>query len=67
MNAAQELKLGSVAEALLQVCMHSHGHRAQVATRLRQHGAVPPPTGLHQLAHEPTRGGLAFVRHATGA
>jgi uncharacterized damage-inducible protein DinB len=34
----------SVAEALLQVCMHSHGHRAQVATRLRQHGAVPPPT-----------------------
>jgi len=34
----------SVAEALLQVCMHSHGHRAQVAKRLREHGAVPPTT-----------------------
>jgi uncharacterized damage-inducible protein DinB len=34
----------SVTEAWLQVCMHSHGHRAQVAKRLRQHGAVPPPT-----------------------
>ena len=34
----------SVAEALLQVCMHSHGHRAQVAKRLREHGGVPPPT-----------------------
>jgi len=34
----------SVAEALLQVCMHSHGHRAQIAKRLRQHGAEPPTT-----------------------
>ena len=34
----------SVAEAWLQVCLHSHGHRAQIATRLRQHGAVPPVT-----------------------
>lgn len=34
----------SVAEALLQVCMHSHGHRTQIATRLRQHHAVPPVT-----------------------
>lgn len=34
----------SVAEALLQVCLHSHGHRAQLAKGLRRHGAVPPPT-----------------------
>jgi uncharacterized damage-inducible protein DinB len=32
----------SVSEALLQVCLHSHGHRAQCATRLRQHGVAPP-------------------------
>lgn len=34
----------SVAQALLQVCMHSHGHRAQIATLLRRHGVVPPQT-----------------------
>ena len=34
----------SVAEALMQVCMHSHGHRAQCAKLLRRHGAVPPMT-----------------------
>jgi uncharacterized damage-inducible protein DinB len=33
----------SVAQAILQVCMHSHGHRAQCATRLRQFGGIPPP------------------------
>ena len=33
----------SVAQALVQVCMHSHGHRAQCATRLRSLGGVPPP------------------------
>jgi uncharacterized damage-inducible protein DinB len=32
----------SVAQALLQVCLHSHGHRAQCATRLRQLGGIPP-------------------------
>jgi uncharacterized damage-inducible protein DinB len=32
----------SVAEALTQVCLHSHGHRAQCATRLRQLGVTPP-------------------------
>ena len=32
----------SVAQALLQVCMHSHGHRAQCATRLRKLGGAPP-------------------------
>lgn len=33
-----------VGEALVQVCMHSHAHRAQIARLLRGHGVVPPPT-----------------------
>jgi uncharacterized damage-inducible protein DinB len=32
----------SVAQAWMQVCMHSHGHRAQCALLLRRHGVVPP-------------------------
>jgi len=32
----------SISEALMQVCLHSHGHRAQCATRLRLLGGVPP-------------------------
>lgn len=32
----------SVAQALLQVCLHSHGHRAQCTTRLRLLGGTPP-------------------------
>jgi uncharacterized damage-inducible protein DinB len=34
----------SVAEGMMQVCMHSHGHRAQCATRLRLLGGTPPAT-----------------------
>jgi uncharacterized damage-inducible protein DinB len=34
----------SVAEAFIQVCMHSHGHRAQAAQLLRRHGGTPPAT-----------------------
>src|SRR5262245_22035249 len=34
----------SVAQAFLQVCLHSHGHRAQCAKLLRRHGGVPPVT-----------------------
>lgn len=34
----------SVGQALLQVCLHSHGHRAQCAKLLRRHGGTPPPT-----------------------
>lgn len=34
----------SVAQALLQVCLHSHGHRAQAAKLLRRHGGAVPPT-----------------------
>ncbi|HET9250821.1 MAG TPA: DinB family protein [Candidatus Eisenbacteria bacterium] len=33
----------SIAEALVQVCMHSHGHRAQAAKLLGRHGGVAPP------------------------
>ena len=33
----------TVGEALTQVCLHSHGHRAQCATRLRTLGGEPPP------------------------
>jgi uncharacterized damage-inducible protein DinB len=32
----------SVAQALMQVCLHSQGHRAQCATRLRLLGGTPP-------------------------
>ncbi len=35
-----------VRDALLQAAMHSHYHRAQNATRMRELGAVPPPTDL---------------------
>jgi len=34
----------SVAQAFMQVCMHSHGHRAQAAKMLRRHGGTPPAT-----------------------
>jgi uncharacterized damage-inducible protein DinB len=44
----------SVAQALTQVCMHSHGHRAQCAKLLRRHGAVAPVTDfIWWLAHRP--------------
>jgi uncharacterized damage-inducible protein DinB len=32
----------SIAEAVMQICMHSHGHRAQCAVRLRALGGTPP-------------------------
>lgn len=32
----------SLAQASMQVCMHSHGHRSQCATRLRLVGGIPP-------------------------
>jgi len=34
----------SVAQALMQVCLHSHGHRAQCAKLLRRHGGELPTT-----------------------
>jgi uncharacterized damage-inducible protein DinB len=35
-----------VRDALIQAAMHSHYHRAQNATRMRELGAVPPTTDL---------------------
>jgi len=32
----------TVEQGIVQICMHSHGHRAQAAVRLRQLGAIPP-------------------------
>jgi uncharacterized damage-inducible protein DinB len=32
----------SVAEAITQVCLHSHGHRSQLAKVLRRLGGIPP-------------------------
>ena len=34
----------TVAQAVTQVCLHSHGHRAQGAKLLRRHGVTPPAT-----------------------
>lgn len=34
----------TVAQGLVQVCMHSQGHRAQIAKMLRRHEVVPPMT-----------------------
>jgi uncharacterized damage-inducible protein DinB len=33
----------SVAEAFAQVCLHTHGHRAQLMKALRRHGVAPAP------------------------
>jgi uncharacterized damage-inducible protein DinB len=35
-------RLIPMGDALVQVCMHSHGHRSQCATRLRALGGEPP-------------------------
>jgi uncharacterized damage-inducible protein DinB len=34
----------TVAQAVMQVCLHSHGHRAQCAKLFRRHGGEPPRT-----------------------
>jgi uncharacterized damage-inducible protein DinB len=34
----------TVAQALMQVCLHTHGHRSQAAKLLRRHGGTPPAT-----------------------
>jgi uncharacterized damage-inducible protein DinB len=38
----------SVAQAFMQVCLHSHGHRAQAAKLLRRHGGTPPANDFIQ-------------------
>jgi uncharacterized damage-inducible protein DinB len=51
----------SVAHALVQVCLHAHGHRAQCAKLLRRHGGTPPPTDfVLWLAHRPDPAWPAF-------
>lgn len=45
----------TVVQALLQVCLHSQGHRSQVATLLRQCGGVPPATDFILWVAERTR------------
>ena len=37
-------KTFTVSQAFLQICLHSHGHRAQSSNRLRSLGGTPPPT-----------------------
>jgi uncharacterized damage-inducible protein DinB len=45
----------SVSQGFMQVCMHSHGHRAQCAKLFRRHGGVPPMTDfIVWLASRPT-------------
>ncbi len=34
----------TVWQAVVQVCLHSQGHRAQCAKLIRRHGAIPPMT-----------------------
>jgi uncharacterized damage-inducible protein DinB len=34
----------SIAEGVMQVCLHSHGHRAQIAKMFRARGGTPPMT-----------------------
>ena len=46
----------SVGQALVQVCLHSHGHRAQCAKLLRRHGAVPPQTDFIRWLANRSRG-----------
>jgi uncharacterized damage-inducible protein DinB len=44
----------SVAQAVTQVCLHSHGHRAQCSTRLRLLGGTPPAVDfVHWLGERP--------------
>jgi uncharacterized damage-inducible protein DinB len=44
----------SSAQAFVQVCMHSHGHRAQCAKLLRRDGGTPPTTDfILWLVHRP--------------
>lgn len=45
----------TIAQALMQVCQHSHGHRAQAATLLRRHDGTPPVLDfIVRLVERPT-------------
>jgi uncharacterized damage-inducible protein DinB len=44
----------SIPQALMQVCLHSHGHRVQCAARLRQLGGTPPATDFILWLKDPS-------------
>jgi uncharacterized damage-inducible protein DinB len=48
----------TVAQGIMQVCLHSHGHRAQLMKMLRRHGGTPPMTDfiLWVAQHQPQPG-----------
>ena len=47
----------SIAEGVMQICLHSHGHRAQVAKMFRARGGTPPMTDFILWLAERTRSG----------
>ena len=49
-------KAFTVAQAFMQIVLHSHGHRAQAALRLRSLGGTPPRSDFD---HGPARTGVA--------
>jgi uncharacterized damage-inducible protein DinB len=51
----------SIAQAFMQVCLHSHGHRAQCAKLLRRHAATPPSTDF--ILWLTTRPGAEWPAH----
>lgn len=56
----------SVAQAFMQICMHSHGHRAQAAKLLRRHGGTPPTSDfILWLAERPRAEWSDVVKAAT--
>ena len=57
----------SVSQALMQVCLHSHGHRAQCAKLLRRHASVPPPMDfiLWLTSHPTAEWAVALGQDAT--
>ena len=44
----------TVAQGLMQVCLHSHGHRAQLAKMLRALGTTPPMTDFILWVTQPS-------------
>ena len=46
----------TVAQGLMQVCLHSHGHRAQIAKMLRAMGTTPPMTDFILWVTRPSAG-----------
>src|SRR4051794_22471567 len=54
----------TVSEAVMQICLHSYGHRAQSAMRLRNLGGTPPATDfILWVTERPGPGGPAAAEH----